>query len=225
MYLLLLLATAWAQTPAFPLWNPVWYSNFTETRTYAAYGVSEVTGVWYYNASLNISRMDRSSGRNDPFCGMNDWFMFFDTPCTHLINNGIRYMVYPQLQICCNCCSDSDGCGIIKPTWLNGAQYLGQYLYGTPAVESYLWNQMGNSNNFYWETVDPVPLNRVMLQLNNGGPDDEFIFPDGRFTDFPTNIFNVPTYCQSNIMCDDTSVCSEVRGSGGTSEYLKYLTI
>ena len=224
MYLLVILVTALAQTPSSPMWNNVWQMNFTETTTNAAYGVNEVEGTWYYNASLNISRMDRTSARYDNFCGGNDWFRFFDTPCTHLVNNGIRYIVYPELQICCNCCSDADGCGILMPTWLQGATYLGQFLY-TNGQESYLWDKQGNSNNFYWETVDPTPLNRVMLQLDNGGPNDSMVFTTGRITGFSSNVFNVPTYCQSSIMCDSTSVCSQIRGSGGKSEHLKHLTL
>ena len=222
MYLFLLLNTVLSQTPSSPQWNPVWMANFTETVVSEAYGNNTVTGTWYYNATLGTSRMDRSSGRYDTFCGKMDWFLFFDTPCTHLVTGGLRYIYYPALSICCMCCTSANGCGMLSPSWLQGASYLGQYNYST-GVQSYLWNQRGNNPNFYWETVDPNPLNRVMLQLDNNGPNDMMIFPTGQQSNYNVSVFNVPTYCQSSILCDATSVCAEVRQSNGDSEYLKDL--
>ena len=138
--------------------------------------------------------------------------MFSDTPCTHLVNNGIRYLIYPDLQICCNCCSDTDGYGILKPTWMNGAQYIGQSLYGSQAVESYLWNQEGVGSNFYWETVDVNPANRVMLQLNNG---DRIIGFTSLMGDSRTllRMFSMYRTILSRIPC--AMILAYARNSGG----------
>lgn len=221
MYFLLVLSTVLAATPTTPVWPNVWTVPFVED-TYSIIGVNQVYGTWYYDYSnIPASRMDRSNGRYDMFCGKNDWFGFFDTPCTHVVNNGIRYLYYPQLQVCCNCCSDADGCGVVIPTWLQNATYMGSYLYnGT--IPSYSWLLMGNDANIYTETSDPLPANRQPLELNNG-PTDRFMLPGIWNTTFSNTVFNVPTYCNSKYMCDSSSICGQVRGSGGKSEYLKFL--
>lgn len=217
MYFLLLLTTALSQTPAPPQWPPVWSLNFTETVFSIPYGTNTFTGVAYYDSTLNLYRKDLSSGRYDPFCGQNDWFSFFDTPCSHIYNYGIRYIVYPSLQICCNCCSEEDGCGVPGPNWLQGATYQGQFNYDgtTPA---YLWTQ--NGTTVYWETVDPTPTNRLPLEIDYIHDAKVFV---PQLNEFNVNIFNKPTYCASALMCDSSSACASVRGSGGKSELLKEL--
>ena len=227
MYFLLLISEVLSQQiPEYPQWNPVWYQNFSETTTSAAYGINTVTGTYYYNSTSGQGRVDRSTGRYNKYCGKNDWFTFFDTPCTHLITNGIRYLVYPELNICCNCCSDQDGCGILIPNWLNNSVFLGQYIFGSsPGVEAYLWDKIGKRDNFYWETADKDPLSRTMLELDNNGPDDKMIFNTGRMTDFTSSVFDLPSYCLPEVMCDGTSHCSALRSPGGKSGHIKDLNL
>jgi hypothetical protein len=49
-----------------------------------------------------------------------------DTPCTHLVVSGQRYIIFPELGECCKCCSNAGGCGILDPNWLDAAEYTGQ---------------------------------------------------------------------------------------------------
>jgi hypothetical protein len=49
-----------------------------------------------------------------------------DTPCTHLVVSGQRYLIFPELGECCRCCSSAGGCGILDPNWLDAAEYTGQ---------------------------------------------------------------------------------------------------
>ncbi|OMJ76747.1 hypothetical protein SteCoe_23809 [Stentor coeruleus] len=222
MLFLLILTTALAQNPSAPQWPNVYALSFLED-TFSVYGVNQVSGTVFYNYSLGTTRVDRSNGRYDRFCSLNEWFLFFDTPCTQLVNNGIRYLIYPELQVCCNCCSASDGCGVVKPTWLQNATYTGTHMYnGT--IPSYSWLTMSFEPVFYQETQDPAPLNRFPLEIDIG-PSDKFMFASSNSwnTSFSSNVFNVPTYCQSQYMCDSSSLCGQVRGSGGKSELLKYL--
>jgi hypothetical protein len=221
MFLLILLQSALSQQPAYPQWNPVWYLPFDESSESWWMGNHEVSGMWYYNATGNMSRMDRSSGRWDMFCGANEWFMFFDTPCTHLVTGGVRYLVYPDLGVCCNCCTDQDGCGILKPNWLNNSMFIGTVQFND-SISAYMWNQQGNSPNFYWETTDANPLNRQILQLNNG-EFEQYLPSANRSTAFDMSVFALPAYCNSQVLCDGNTVCAELQGSGGNSEYLKYL--
>ena len=218
MYFFLLLASVLSQQPTGPQWNTVWAQNFTLTSYGYPLGTNSVGGTMYYNSQLGTQRIDRANGRYDGFCSQNEWFMFMDTPCTHLINSGIRYLYYPALGVCCNCCSASDGCGILAPTWLSDAVYVGTYAYNT-TTQAYLWNKL---DDYYWETIDATPTNRVMLEMDDG-ISKKWVFNPSRTNDFPNSVFNVPTYCQSSLLCDANSFCAQVRGSGGKSEHLKHL--
>jgi hypothetical protein len=106
----------------------------------------------------------------------------------------------------------------LKPDWLSDAVYLGTYDYAD-TTEAYLWNK---GDNFYWETIDPTPTNRVTIEIDDGVA-NKWAFSQPRTTNVDHNIFNVPTYCQSNLLCDSNSLCAQVRGSGGKSEHLKHL--
>lgn len=218
MYLFLLITTVLSDSPTPPQWNTVWAQNFTVTTYGYPQGVNSVGGTMYYNSQLGTQRIDRANGRFDGFCSQNEWFMFMDTPCTQLVNSGIRYLYYPALGVCCNCCTAADGCGILAPTWLSDAVYLGTYAYNT-TTQSYLWNKQ---DRYYWETVDPTATNRVMLEMDDTIA-NKWVFNPSRTSDVPASVFNVPTYCQSSLLCDANSLCAQVRGSGGKSEHLKHL--
>jgi hypothetical protein len=38
----------------------------------------------------------------------------------------MRYLLFPGLGECCACCSAAEGCGILDPHWLDGAEFIGQ---------------------------------------------------------------------------------------------------
>jgi hypothetical protein len=75
------------------------------------------SGTWYYDYTNGVQRIDRASGKNDRYCGSVD---SADSPCQHLVVAGERYLVWPQLATpkCCGCCNSTQGCGIVKPTWM-----------------------------------------------------------------------------------------------------------
>ena len=75
------------------------------------------SGTWYYDYTNGRQRLDRASGKNDRYCGSVD---SADSPCQHLVVAGERYLVWPELPTpkCCGCCNSTQGCGIVKPTWM-----------------------------------------------------------------------------------------------------------
>jgi len=34
-------------------------------------------------------------------------------------------MIFPQKNLCCLCCTSQQGCGILAPDWLKGADFQG----------------------------------------------------------------------------------------------------
>ena len=53
------------------------------------------------------------------------------------------------------------GCGMLKPDWMTGATYLGEKV--RLGVNTYKWDQEGNSPNYLYETIATNPLERIMV--------------------------------------------------------------
>lgn len=109
--------------------DPLWPNQFTQTFTEQMNNLGlkyKTSGTYYYDYLNNQYRIDRDNGKGDRYCGTS---IFQNIPCNHYVSNGDRYLHYPSKDICCYCCSSADGCGILKPTWLSGAQFLGETTY------------------------------------------------------------------------------------------------
>jgi hypothetical protein len=111
--------------------------------------VGNTTGVYLYDYTNKRALTTRVNGKVDRFCGT---VLGGDHACNHLVLNGTRYLVYPDLKFCCNCCDDAHGCGVIKPDFLSTAKYL------STTNEVNLWYLLGGQDNFYNETIGSVPL-------------------------------------------------------------------
>jgi hypothetical protein len=70
--------------------------------------------------------MDRHNGKEDLFCG--PITNHTTTPCSHLIRDGKRYLVWPLLRQCCMCCDASHGCSTMRQDWLKSSIYEGKEL-------------------------------------------------------------------------------------------------
>lgn len=100
------------------------------------------------------------------------------------------------------CCDAAHGCGVLKPTWLSGAQFI-EEKNGT-----YKWNQPGLQANYYTERVK----DRVMLQINQV-PNDIQDFDASTFKKSIDNIdsvFALPSYCKAGTKCSLFSTCRAV---------------
>ena len=63
--------------------------------------------------------MDRANGRYDDFCG--SVMPNVTTPCQQMVVDKKRWLIYPGKSVCCFCCDQGHGCGIIRPDWLKNA--------------------------------------------------------------------------------------------------------
>jgi hypothetical protein len=162
----------------------------------------------YYDAANNRERVDRDNGRFDRYCGLNGMKQFQNTPCNQYIVNGDRYLHYPQKNECCYCCSSEHGCGIVKSTWLTGAQFVGVEEHN--GVQTYKWNQKGLQDNFYFETIADNPADRVMVGLYQE-PNDLQDFSTARTLEVSEDIFALPSICKKTTTCSVASACTAVR--------------
>ena len=118
--------------------------------------------------------------------------------CQHLVDPAAkgRWLVWPAISTCCWCCTDSFGCGVLRPDWVaavNGT-YEGRAPLKTPwrgfsAADK--WSAVGGQQNYYWQDgsgASPAPL---MLQQ---GTDDYQWFDPSTFRPGPQAdaLFAVP---------------------------------
>jgi hypothetical protein len=150
------------------------------------------------------SRIDRSTGKYDRFCGSVK--LFQDVPCTHLVVDGLRYLIYPTLNSCCMCCTAESGCGTVRPDWLSDSNFVGYNTTGTTKYQ--VWDKKGLQDNFYWQ-VDDTQTPYIIDQR----PNDVMVFDVTTFKKGPIDpsLFALPSYCSKSTQCPLFSVCSAAR--------------
>lgn len=148
--------------PLPPSWPEQFSADFEEVTSLTLFS-STTTGRYFYDASQNRTRVERSNGIGDRYCG--SALPFRSTPCTHLVIEGERFLVFPEKKYCCKCCSEAAGCGVVSRDWLALATYEGQdMIYGYKCNK---WNKKGIlQNTYYWQALDGTPM-RIYLEYMN----------------------------------------------------------
>jgi hypothetical protein len=68
------------------------------------------------------------------------------------VTGGKRYLIFPELNSCCMCCTAEQGCGALRPDWLADAQFVGTTtLRGRAAWQ---WAKKGLQTNYYYSSAD-----------------------------------------------------------------------
>ncbi|CAI7910170.1 unnamed protein product, partial [Closterium sp. NIES-53] len=143
-------------------------------------------GTWWYDYTTRRQRIDRRNGLGDRYCG--SALPLRATPCTQVVRDSWRYLVFPQAKYCCRCCSAANGCDVVRPDWLADATYLGRdYVDDVPSTK---WKQQGLQNNYYWHSEDDVPM-RIYME-----PLEQMTFSHASFKKphhFPNATFDLPS--------------------------------
>ena len=82
-------------------WPHVFSQQFVETSYRPNWGTHVTFGTYYYDYTNKRARLDRDNGRWDTFCGYNGDRKGQDTPCTHLVVDGKRWLLFPKYKDCC----------------------------------------------------------------------------------------------------------------------------
>jgi hypothetical protein len=184
---------------------PVWPSQFQQSYNETVkigFLTGKTSGKYYYDAINNYTRIDRENGEYDRYCGSVHYFT--NTPCTHLVRDGKRYLIFPELNNCCLCCNQAHGCGILKRDWLSNATFIGYEEYNGVKVGK--WNKPGLQNNYYAATADsrqvPVYIDQV--------PNDFMAFNVESYQEKITDpsVFDLPSICSSQQSCPLISICT-----------------
>jgi hypothetical protein len=198
---------------------PVWKNQFQESfQEYISTpdGDKQNNGTMYYDWTNKKYRVDRSSGEHDLWCGT--VYPKEDTPCSHIVIEGKRYLYFPQKQECCYCCSDENGCGVLKPDWLKDAEFLGyESLDGKTQLEK--WSLSGLSLNLYWATADK----RIMSRLYQQSANDTQIWDTKTYKEriIHPEILSLPDICKLEQDCPSTSTCQLVKPHSSSLHFLE----
>ncbi|PNH05991.1 hypothetical protein TSOC_007693 [Tetrabaena socialis] len=100
------------------------------------------------------------------------------------------------------CCTAAQGCGILSPSWLQGASFEGTV--ETQGVPAYKWRRDGLQPNYYFATANEA---QVPLELDQMPNDRQTLWPDTfRSGAPPPGVFQLPVDCKPR--CPLTSVCT-----------------
>ncbi|GAX84228.1 hypothetical protein CEUSTIGMA_g11651.t1 [Chlamydomonas eustigma] len=181
-----------------PYWPTLFNIEFNETSIILFKRVSE--GKWWYDAANQNEIIYRKDGRGDRYCG--GMHPINPTPCIHLVTQGNRYLIFPELQDCCLCCTAAKGCGILSPTWLDGAEYQGQEVkFG---LQTNKWVKKGLQSNYYWATASDF---EVPVELDQWPNAYQTFHVDTFSTEgIDPSLLEVPSYCKPK--CPLTTICT-----------------
>jgi hypothetical protein len=190
-----------------PVWPEQFEQNFEETLKYPVLGSHETSGKFYYDWTNKRYRVDRDNGHYDRYCG--SVYPFSNTPCSHIVTEGDRYLWYPEKNYCCYCCSSQHGCGLLKPDWLDGAKFE-DYVKedGDDQTVYEKWNKPGLQDNFFFARAK----DRVMRRIDQVPNDIQTFNVDSFFQGIrDQSVFTLPDKCSKESTCPFYSVCTAVR--------------
>ena len=196
-----------AQLPTTPVWPDQFEQSFTEVFAYG-FLKGNAKGNFFYDWTNRRYRIDRDNGKYDRYCGT--IFKFTDAACSHIVTGGNRYLYFPDKNYCCNCCSDANGCGVLKPDWLDGGKFI-DLENDTNGTVLEKWDKPGLQSNFYYATHDEQRIMRRIDQQPNDVQDfDVSSFYKG-IRD--PKVFDLPSKCDPEFKCPWLSICTVVRMS------------
>lgn len=113
-----------------------------------------VVGYLWYDEAKGFSRLDRTNGRYNPFCSAAGG----SSPCSQLVRDGKRYIVYPLIKLCCFCCDSAHGCGILKKEWPS----VGYTYEGVDELSGQFYDKFRNEQrkSSLWVTRDTRQIQR-----------------------------------------------------------------
>lgn len=158
-------------------------------------------GRWWYDADEDREVIYLEDGRGDDICGSIK--PFSSQACKSVYTCGNRYIVFPDTDECCWCCSRaSPSCFPLSPYWLDDARYLDDEI--VDGYETHKWfTRRGAIATLYWSTVDngiPVELDQFPRSFQSFDPSSF----DGTH-EFDPDLFLLPKHCPK---CSYFSSCT-----------------
>jgi len=199
--------TAEKLDPEPPKWPEKFTQNFTEIAFWAS-GWYNTRGTMYYDWTNKLMREDRESGQWDKMCASQ--YPEEDTPCSHFVNQGNRFLYYPDKNDCCLCCnstSSDEKCGMKSPDWLKNATYMEPFyvhLNNGTYIQAFKWEL---KPHYYYESMEVNPEDRMMIEWQVI-PEDAKFFDFKRSLDVPSDKMDLPSICKVDKKCEKGDECN-----------------
>eukprot|EP00270_Netrium_digitus_P001911 TRINITY_DN12115_c0_g1_i1.p1 TRINITY_DN12115_c0_g1~~TRINITY_DN12115_c0_g1_i1.p1 ORF type:complete len:259 (+),score=32.19 TRINITY_DN12115_c0_g1_i1:186-962(+) len=180
--------------PLAPIWPVSFTASFNE-EMYFVFVTMTTSGEYFYDSLNKRLRIDRQNGIGDRFCGTA--YPFRNTQCSHIVLDGVRYLVFPDYSYCCKCCTAAQGCGTPDQDWLVNATYVGQdYIYGQKCSK---WITGQGLTTYYWNTADGAPV-RITVDSTE---QMTFVHDSFQSSDdaLPDKIFELPPDMDCSVSC------------------------
>ena len=137
-------------------WPNNWQATFTESAWWLT-GNGTLTGTFSYlndtASNQTYQLIERSDAFTEKLCA--SIYPFSHTPCSHLVRQGKRYILFPEKKYCCACCTAAQGCGVLKANWMVPAKFTSEYKDGNDTV--FMYNIAGLQNNYYGVDQNQIP--------------------------------------------------------------------
>lgn len=184
-----------------PIWPLEWTSNFNETAYYNLNGINssgQTNGIFYYDFGRARQRIDRDNGQFDRYCGTE--LPGVEAKCQMITVNNALWLVFPDQQKCCECCTNAQGCGVVSNSWLSRSEFKGTQTLG--GYEVNVWFEQGFGENWYYDTT----LGHFPVGIFMTG-DLEMQFDPKTYTtaSIDDSMFVLPGYCSG--MCTNSPNC------------------
>ena len=198
---LALLGLIRADDPKAPDWPSRFSQTFNEDLTYPIFGTGKTNGTLYYDWEAKRYRVDRDNGKWDRYCGT--IYKFTDTPCSHIVVDGKRYLHFPDKNYCCMCCTTVGGCDVLKPDWMASAVYEGEVVDQKTQNKVQIFNNKGlQDNRVYYDEASGR-----MMRIAQGTNDDQKYSLESFNTDFDKSVLDLPQACDPTKKCSTFSIC------------------
>jgi hypothetical protein len=172
--------------------------TFTENQKLLVWS-GNTSGTLYYNWEKQLYRIDRDNGKFDRYCGT--IYKMKNTPCSHYVKNGNRYIYFPDKKYCCKCCTKENGCGILKYNWLENAKKIQDFAENDEEYE--VWKASGDQDNF----VTNIKRNKEIVKIEQVSSDTIFFDSTSMSMDFDDEVFDLPDLCREDKNCGMFNIC------------------
>jgi hypothetical protein len=171
--------------------------------------VSRNPGTWHYDYTNKRARFDHDGGQVNNFCQGSDLQNDrFDPPiknasgnCRLLFQpNGHMKVIYPDENRCCELCnSTTEGCTVLKPSWLAKGKYWGSLTVNGRKCDRFCEPGSAAAADCWAQDSKGVPCNyfEYFLIPSMGNFSHSMDFDPGSYSTAPpkAEIFEVPSYC------------------------------
>ena len=170
-----------------------WPRAFEQAFTERNLLLFKTKGRLWYDYEKRAERVDRDSGLGDRYCGTARPLR--RTPCQHIVTGGVRYLNFPKDGVCCKCCTDAGGCGILNADWLDAATFRGEDTVRIDrghSVKALKFEVDGLQSNFFWQRPNSDTPVRLLQS-----PNDDMLFSQDDFARGPVDdkVFELPPGC------------------------------